>query len=129
MDSVQMNVRIDRALKASGDSVFSEVGLTPSEAVRRLWEFASRNRANWRAVAALMESLRDPGELQQEDDERAHRRADAEVWVEQFQEPVRNCYAELGIDFDSLPQMTLEEQDRLLEEAYDEKYAKWLGLP
>ena len=31
MDSVQMNVRIDRALKASGDGVFQEVGVTPTE--------------------------------------------------------------------------------------------------
>ena len=128
MDSVQMNVRIDRVLKSSGDGVFSEVGLTPTEAVRRLWEFASRNRANPPAVAELMESLRDPDELRQQRGEYARRRADAEAWVEQFQKPVRDCYADLGIDFDSISPMTLEEQDRLLEEAYDEKYEDWLGL-
>ena len=128
MDSVQMNVRIDRMLKSSGDGVFSEVGLTPTEAVRRLWEFASRNRANLPAVAELMESLRDPDELRQQKSEHARRRADAEAWVEQFQKPVRDCYADLGIGFDSISPMTLEEQDRLLEEAYDEKYEDWLGL-
>ena len=41
---------------------------------------------------------------------------------------MRDCYADLGIDFDSISPMTLEEQDRLLEEAYDEKYEDWLGL-
>lgn len=128
MDTVQMNVRIDRALKSTGDGVFSEMGFTPTEAVRRLWEFASRNRANLPAVAELMESLRDPDELRQQRGEYARRRADAEAWVEQFQKPVRDCYADLGIDFDSISPMTLEEQDRLLEEAYDEKYGEWLGL-
>ena len=63
MGSVQMNVRIDRALKASGDGVFSEVGITPTEAVRRLWSFASRNRTNRQAVASLMESLRDDSHM------------------------------------------------------------------
>ena len=129
MDSVQMNVRIDRALKASGDGVFQEVGVTPTEAVRRLWSFASRNRTNRQAVASLMESLRDPGAVRQEEDDRARRRVDAEAWAESFQKPVRDCYAELGLDFDNLPPMTLEEQELLLEGAYDEKYAEWLGLP
>ena len=129
MGSVQMNVRIDRALKASGDSVFQEAGITPSEAIRRLWGFASRNRANRQAVTALMESLRDPDVVRKEEDDQARRRIEAEAWVESFQTPVRNCYAELGIDFSGFSPMSLEEQELLLEGAYDEKYAEWLGLP
>lgn len=127
MDSVQMNVRIDRALKASGDSVFQEVGISPTEAVRRLWSFASRNRTNREAVASLMGSLRDPDVVAREEDDRARRRAEAEAWAESFQKPVRDCFLELGIDFDSLRPMTLEEQEQLLQDAYDEKYAEWLG--
>lgn len=128
MESVQMNVRIDRALKTSGDSVFSEVGITPTEAIRRLWSFASRNRSNRQAVSGLMESLRDPDVIQQENDDHAHRRAEAEAWAEMFRRPVRDCYAELGIDFNSVPPMTPDEQELLLEGAYDEKHAEWLGL-
>ena len=127
MGSVQMNVRIDSALKTSGDSVFQEVGITPSEAVRRLWSFASRNHANRQAVVSLMESLRDPDAVQEENDELAYRQAQAEVWAELFQKPVRDCYEELGIDFSSLPPMTLEEQKQLAKESYDEKYSEWLG--
>ena len=41
---------------------------------------------------------------------------------------MRDCYAELGIDFSNVPPLTLEEQDLLLEGAYDEKHAEWLGL-
>ena len=128
MGSVQMNVRIDGALKASGDSAFLEIGITPSEAVRRLWGFASRNRLDRQAVAALMESLRDPQDVQREATDRARRRAEAEVWAAGFQQPLRDCYAELGIRFEAVPPITFEEQESLLEGAYDEKYSEWLGL-
>ena len=36
---VQMNVRIDRQLKEAGDAVLTNIGLTPSQAVRALWEY------------------------------------------------------------------------------------------
>lgn len=37
--SVQMNVRIDRQLKEAGDAVLAHLGMTPSQAVRALWEY------------------------------------------------------------------------------------------
>lgn len=40
----QMNIRIDSALKAEGDSVFASLGMSPSEAVRALYETAVRYR-------------------------------------------------------------------------------------
>lgn len=39
MEVAQMNVRLDRALKRSGDAVLAERGRTPSQAVRALWEY------------------------------------------------------------------------------------------
>ena len=39
----QMNVRIPAELKREGDRRLSEMGLTPSQAVRRLYEFVVRN--------------------------------------------------------------------------------------
>ena len=39
----QMNVRIDEELKRSGDAVFMEAGLTPSEVVRSVWEYAAQH--------------------------------------------------------------------------------------
>jgi hypothetical protein len=62
-----------------------------------------------------MESLRNPDTVKREEDDLACRRADAEVWVESFQRPVRDCYADLGLDFGNLPSMTLEEQELLPE--------------
>ncbi len=36
--AAQVNVRMDRALKEAGDTSLAEVGLSPSDAVRALWE-------------------------------------------------------------------------------------------
>lgn len=35
---VQMNVRMDRQLKEAGDAVLAHIGMTPSQAVRELWQ-------------------------------------------------------------------------------------------
>ena len=40
MAAVQMNVRIDEETKARGDEVFARWGLTPSQVVRAVWEYA-----------------------------------------------------------------------------------------
>lgn len=37
--SAQMNVRMDRQLKEAGDAVLASLGMTPSQAVRALWEY------------------------------------------------------------------------------------------
>lgn len=41
MSAVQMNIRMDSALKTSGNAVIAELGYTPSQVVRALWEFAT----------------------------------------------------------------------------------------
>lgn len=45
MAAVQMNVRLDSAVKAAGDSVIALSGHTPSQAVRALWEYLVIHRA------------------------------------------------------------------------------------
>ena len=39
--STQMNVRMERAVKAQGDAVLERFGVTPSQAVRGLWEYCA----------------------------------------------------------------------------------------
>ena len=43
MTTVQMNSRIDGALKQQGDRVIASLGLTPSQAVRALWGFIAEH--------------------------------------------------------------------------------------
>ena len=40
---IQMNVRIDRQLKVAGDAVLAQIGMTPSQAVRELWQYLTEN--------------------------------------------------------------------------------------
>ena len=59
MDSavVQMNVRIDSQLKNAGDRVLERAGLSPTKAVRALWErLASFSDAPEKAVELLFPS-------------------------------------------------------------------------
>jgi RHH-type rel operon transcriptional repressor/antitoxin RelB len=44
MALTQMNVRIDADLKTVGDHVFEQIGLTPTQVVRRVWEYAAAHR-------------------------------------------------------------------------------------
>lgn len=55
--NVQMNVRIDDRLKAAGDGVFAKIGLTPTQVVRSVWEFAAAHRE---APAIVLEALESP---------------------------------------------------------------------
>lgn len=41
--SAQMNVRMDRQLKEAGDAVLASLGMTPSQAVRELWQYLTEN--------------------------------------------------------------------------------------
>lgn len=41
--TIQMNVRVDKSLKAKGDSVLYRFGLNPSEFVRAAWEYMAEN--------------------------------------------------------------------------------------
>ena len=51
---IQMNTRIDRRLKQSGDEALRHAGFTPSQAVRHLWEFASRHRHDPAAIRSVL---------------------------------------------------------------------------
>ena len=45
-EMAQMNTRISRSLKERGDAALEKAGMTPSQAVRKLWDFAARNSHN-----------------------------------------------------------------------------------
>ena len=41
--TAQINARIEPELKASGDAALAAAGLSPTQAIRALWELAARN--------------------------------------------------------------------------------------
>jgi len=57
--NTQMNVRIDDQIKRMGDEVFANLGLTPSQVVRRVWEFAAAHGEAPDIVLAALGNVHD----------------------------------------------------------------------
>lgn len=53
----QMNVRINAETKKQGDRALERIGLSPSEAVRALWEFAARHANEPASLQSLLAAL------------------------------------------------------------------------
>lgn len=70
----QMNVRMDSALKASGDAALAQAGYTPSAAVRALWAFAATHATTPQEITALLDSAESAAK-DEADDRAAHRLA------------------------------------------------------
>ena len=95
MGATQMNIRIEDEVKALGDQVLSEIGYTPTQAVRTLWEFAAANRGN---PEALRRQLDEMAAMDLESEVRWERRRRA---FSQADEPAQEFLATLG--WDELP--------------------------
>ena len=52
--TVQLNARMKQSLKQSGDKALASIGYSPSQAVRALWEKASRRGKDLEEVAAIL---------------------------------------------------------------------------
>ena len=52
--NIQMNVRIDSEVKRAGDEVFGNLGLTSSQVVRAVWEYAASHREAPQMVASAL---------------------------------------------------------------------------
>ena len=63
MAVAQMNVRMDKELKETGDFALSQVGYTPTRAVHALWQFARDNIGDLGRVQSVLDGLR--GEKQE----------------------------------------------------------------
>ena len=113
--SVQMNTRIDRELKRAGDAVLEQFGLTPTEAVRCLYELALRHRDRPQELRELLNPT--------SQEERAAREAERERRLKVALEGATMCqrfYDEHGITPD--PTMANLPYDRLRELALMDEY-------
>lgn len=55
--TVQLNARMSKSLKESGDEALALIGFTPTQAVRALWEKASRRGKDLEEVEALLRGV------------------------------------------------------------------------
>lgn len=115
----QMNVRIDRDLKRRGDAGLRAIGLSPTQAIRKVWELASGSDEDRDNLQALLSSHGDHGS----EDIWARRRRAAEDGGHLFERHL----AGLGVTPDMLarvePEPYSKERDRqTLTDALMEKY-------
>ena len=91
-DTVQINARISRPLKERGDAALERAGYSPSQAIRKLWDFAANNTHNPRAIQSMF-GAEEESALRDAEEERARRR---EV-VMKSANIVADAYERLGI--------------------------------
>lgn len=91
-DTVQINARISRPLKERGDAALERAGYSPSQAIRKLWDFAANNAHNPRAIQSMF-GAEEESALRDAEEERARRR---EV-VMKSANIVADAYERLGI--------------------------------
>lgn len=112
----QMNIRIDSTLKAEGDSVFASLGMSPSEAVRALYEVAVKNRYNLGFLSSLLSEQKAP-EPSQASSEDPKLKA-----VEEGRKIVERARKELGISEEAMQKVWTTTSDKeLLEQAMYER--------
>lgn len=110
----QINVRMNAAVKDAGDKALAEVGLSPSEAVRALWEAVSaRGETRERVLAALGITHVDAAQRE--------RRAKRVALVNRMAARYASLGEAGGIDPATLPVMDDEAWDDLAWEDYVER--------
>ena len=114
--TAQINVRMSRSLKQSGDEALALIGLSPTQAIRALWEKASLRGKDLEDVRAL---LRGGGEGVGHEQSRAD-----DVLIEGWT-IVERVFAEHGIDYGGLERPDDMPGDaQLLEEALLDRMAE-----
>lgn len=120
--TTQINVRIDRALKSSGDAALLDAGITPSEAIRAVWELAVRLRDSPQALRAILFPC-----SAEEAGEEARRRAAVAASARAGQEIVPTARRAMGILEETCRAVSASSDDDELygEALYDRYGARW----
>ena len=110
--TVQLNARMSRELKKSGDEALALIGLSPTAAVRALWEKASKRGEDLEQVAQLLAPTEAVKEKSATDSDNSF----AETWA-----MMDEFYRQVGVD----PYQTRRRDDvsdkELLEDALYER--------
>ena len=118
--TAQINARIDADCKTLGDAGLAAAGLSPSQAIRALWELAGRNvDAPETIIAALLPDR----QKQREADKQAQRAQHAQL-IAQGPNIMRDAYAAGGIT--GVPNASLSFSE-LKEAAAMEHYGQTMG--
>ena len=112
----QVNARIDAELKAEGDAALAAAGITPTKAVRMLWQLAVRYRDDPEKLLAAL----DPDAAEPSADELAERQRKVEA-ARRGANLMKEFFEERGIElrpdpeplsYEELRELALEERMR-----------------
>ena len=120
--TAQINARLNPALKQRGDEALSGAGLSPSQAIRALWELAARNTDNPEAIQKALFPERAEA---QEADLSAAQRCRAEA-IGKGARVVEEAYRSMGVVPAASSTADLS-YDELQDLAYEERYGELMG--
>lgn len=120
--TAQINARLNPALKQRGDEGLSGAGLSPSQAIRALWELAARNSDNPEAIQRALFPER--AEVQEAELSAAQRRR-AEA-IGKGAHVVEDAYRAMGVVLAPSSTAGLS-YDELRDLAYQERYGELMG--
>ena len=115
LTSAQVNARISSELKKNGDTALAQAGISPTQAVRALWELAVRYKDDAPALRAFLFP-----DCEHEAEERVYKERERKrLLLEQGPCIVRDAYAEAGLpwpptsaelSFDNLKELAAAER-------------------
>lgn len=120
--AAQINVRLDPDLKRSGDAALSRAGMTPSQAVRALWQLA----ASLADRPGALQDILSPGRARAEQREREKAAKHKLELIDQGSQLFAAVCRESGIDLAKVQPSGNEELKR---NAYADRYGEemnWL---
>lgn len=119
--TAQINARLNPALKQRGDEGLLGAGLSPSQAIRALWELAARNTDNPEAIQrALFPERAEAQEVELSAAQRCRSEA-----IGKGAHVVEDAYRAMGVNL-SLSSTDLS-FDELQDLAYQERYGELMG--
>lgn len=108
--TIQLNARLDKDLKSSGDAALALIGLSPTQAVRALWEKAAKRGKDLEEIAQLLSPKAQSKPASEQEDP-----------VKQGWSFMEEAYASLGIDPSVIRDYA---HDELLADALEERMAE-----
>lgn len=119
--TAQINARLNPALKQRGDEALLGAGLSPSQAIRALWELAARNTDNPEAIQrALFPERAEAQEVELSAAQRCRSEA-----IGKGAHVVEDAYRAMGVNLS--PSSTGLSFDELQDLAYQERYGELMG--
>lgn len=118
--SAQINVRLDADLKRSGDAALSSAGITPSQAVRALWQLA----ASLADRPGALQDILSPGRARAEQREREKAAKHKLELIDQGSQLFAAACRESEID---LAKVRPSGDEELKRNAYADRYGEEMG--